>query len=68
MTLNEKLFNTVFDNAWEYKFENTIPELEIIVNEFAKEFAEWCCAKNMGVNKFTLYEGQLEQFKKEKGL
>ena len=36
--------------------------------EFAIQFAEWCCAKNMGVSKFTLFKGELEQFKKLKGL
>jgi hypothetical protein len=41
MTLKEKLFNTVFDNAWEYKHENTVPELEQIADDYAIEFAEW---------------------------
>ena len=35
---------------------------------FAINFSEWCCAKNMGVNKFTLYEKELELYKKEKNL
>ncbi len=38
------------------------------LDTFIIDFAEWCCAKNMGVNKFTLYEGELEKYKKEKGL
>lgn len=41
---------------------------EILRDEFAIGFAEWAIAKNMGVNKFTLYEGELEIYKKEKGL
>jgi len=48
--------------------EYELNHLEKVANEFAIEFAEWSIAKNMGVNKFTLYEGELEQFKKEKGL
>jgi len=39
-----------------------------IFDVYAIEFAEWAIAKNMGVNKFTLYEGELETYKKEKGL
>jgi len=39
-----------------------------IADEFAIGFAEWAITKNMGVNKFTLYEGELEIYKKEKGL
>lgn len=33
------------------------------LDKFAIEFAEWCLAKNMGVAKFTLYEGEIELFK-----
>ncbi|MDB4232185.1 hypothetical protein N9795_00615 [Candidatus Pelagibacter sp.] len=40
--------------------------IDNITDKFAKEFAEWAIAKNMGVNKFTLYEGELEIYKKEK--
>jgi hypothetical protein len=39
-----------------------------IFDVYATEFAEWAIAKNMGVNKFTLYEGELRIYKKEKGL
>ena len=39
-----------------------------IAEDFAIEFAEWAIAKNMGVAKFTLYEGEIELYKKEKGL
>jgi len=45
-----------------------VSELEQVAEEFAIGFAEWAIAKNMGVNKFTLYEGELEIYKKEKGL
>jgi hypothetical protein len=37
-------------------------------DEFAIGFAEWCVAKAMGTNNFKLYEGELEIYKKEKGL
>jgi hypothetical protein len=44
--------------------EETLEEKD----EFSIEFAEWCVAKNMGVAKFTLFDGELELFKKQKGL
>ena len=46
----------------------TAEVIEKIADDYAIEFAEWAIAKNMGVNKFTLYEGELEIFKKQKGL
>jgi hypothetical protein len=69
MTLKEKLFNTVFDNAWEYKHENTVPELEQIADDYAIEFAEWVLDSWTHPN-FIYKEPKelLEKFKKEKGL
>lgn len=31
-------------------------------------FAEWCCAKTLGTDNFKLNDGELEIYKKEKGL
>lgn len=56
------------DELFELGIQAGIKETEELQDEFAIQFAEWCCAKNMGVSKFTLYKGELEQFKKEKGL
>ena len=42
--------------------------LEYVTDNFAIGFAEWCVAKAMGTNNFKLYEGELEMYKKEKGL
>lgn len=65
MTLKEKFeAELVFTLSRELHNE----KCEKIADEFAIEFAEWAIAKNMGVSKFTLYEGELEIFKKEKGL
>jgi hypothetical protein len=77
MTLKEKfkerLYNQSHDDSecLRIKFENidkVIDSQEKIADEFAIGFAEWAIAKNMGVSKFTLYEGELEIYKKEKGL
>jgi len=76
MTLKEKITKDVLDmpliNSPTKKeisdYEKGISNLEQIADEFAIGFAEWAIAKNMGVNKFTLYEGELEIYKKEKGL
>lgn len=66
MTLKEKLFNAIFDNAWEFKTENVVPECEKIADDYAIEFAEWC----LDENHIILNDGKepLEIFKKEKGL
>jgi hypothetical protein len=48
-----------------YGFIEGVKHQEKQNDSFAIKFAEWCCAKNMGVSKFTLYEGELEIFKKE---
>ena len=77
MTLKEKfkerLYNQSHDDSecLRIKFESidkVIDSQEKIAEEFAIGFAEWAIAKNMGVNKFTLYEGELEIYKKEQGL
>ena len=64
MTLKEK-FEEILIAFWTSEWEK---ECEQVADEFAIGFAEWAIAKNMGVNKFTLYEGELEIYKKEKGL
>jgi hypothetical protein len=79
MTLKEKLFNAVFDNAWEFKTENVIPQCEKIADEFAIGFAEWVGQNtiNYSSGKFrmktlkpTLFTSKelLEIYKKEKDL
>jgi hypothetical protein len=76
MTLKEKLFNIVFDNAWEYKHENTVPELEQIADDYAIEFLDFAKSEtdyDLWETKFdykgVLYTSKelLEIFKKEKG-
>ena len=52
----------------EEKDWNEAKHLVKIFDNYATQYAEWCCAKNLGVNSFKLYEGELEIFKKEKGL
>lgn len=39
-----------------------------IFDVYASEFAEWSVARAMGLDSFKLNDGELEQFKKEKGL
>jgi hypothetical protein len=66
MTLKEKLFNAIFDNAWEFKTENVIPQCELIADEFAIEFAEWFFDKNWNKNSLSSseFKKQLEIYKK----
>ena len=65
MTLREKLFDAVFDNAWEFKTKNVIPQCEQIAEEFAIGFAEWfhenCYEDNVG---YYRAEELLEIYKK----
>lgn len=70
MTLKEKFHQWLRTEPFSSKDRVTLREAqcEVIADEFAIEFAEWCLTKNMGVEKFTLYDGELKQFKKEKGL
>lgn len=63
-TLKEKLFNAIFDNAWEFKTENVVPECEKIADDFAVNFARWC---DENVFEGQSYREALFQFKKEKG-
>ncbi len=63
MTLKEKLCEPFGGLKTE-----TVNELETIADEFAIQYAEWCCARAIGVTYFKLNEEELEQFKKEKGL
>ena len=72
MTLKEKFqqwfINDEEDEHYEGMVEAVSIEHEQIADDFAIGFAEWTIAKNMGVSKFTLYEGELEIYKKIKGL
>lgn len=68
MTLKEKLFNAVFDNAWEYKHENTIPELEKIADDYAIDFIEWYFNLTNEYIAMLSAKKLLEIYKKEKGL
>jgi hypothetical protein len=67
MKLNKKYCNLV-DSDSGYDNQLLADCCENVADEFAIGFAEWAIAKNMGVSKFTLYEGELEIYKKEKGL
>lgn len=74
MTLKEKLFNVVFDNAYEFKTENVLPELVDIADEFAIGFAEWIFTNGRETIRKANKDGLkstkelLEIYKKEKGL
>jgi hypothetical protein len=72
MTLRDKFeqwfINDEEDEHYVGMVETVAIEHEKVADEFAIGFAEWAIAKNMGVNKFTLYTGELEIYKKEKGL
>jgi hypothetical protein len=50
MILKEKLFNVIFDNLWEHKEENIIPEVENIIDEFTIEFVEWLEMNKQDIN------------------
>lgn len=64
MTLKEK-----FLQYTPVEFEEEYAEkCEKIADEYAIDYAEWCCARAIGVTHFKLNEEELEQFKKEKGL
>ena len=65
MTLKEK-FKQWLDTDPRLQIREV--QLEVIADEFAIGFAEWCCARAIGVTYFKLNEEELEQFKKEKGL
>jgi hypothetical protein len=62
MTLREK-FKEILTAFWINDWED---ECEKVADEFAIEFAEWCCARAIGVTYFKLNEKELEQFKKER--
>lgn len=82
MTLKEKLFDAVFDNAYEFKKENVIPQCEQIAEDFAMGFANWCMdykrigRSNVGDMQYSkddydfayTMEELLQIYKKEKGL
>ena len=75
MTLKDKIFDAVFDNAWEFKTQNVIPQCEQIADEFAIEFGKWLNNKVInpnGVHHNLLGSTKVSQllpiFKKEKQL
>jgi hypothetical protein len=70
MTLKEKFHQWLKTEPFSSRDRVTLREAqcEVIAEEFAIEFAEWCCARAIGVTYFKLNEEELEQFKKEKGL
>ena len=61
MTLNEK-----FDKATDGWI--VADRCEEISDEFSIGFAEWSVSKAMGLDSFKLNNGELEIYKKEKGL
>ena len=65
MRLKEKIISTIRNH-------NTVgvisDEIEKIVDDFATEFAEWILFKEHRDYIFKLNNGELRQFKKEKGL
>lgn len=67
MRLREKIFHIVFDNLFEFKTENIIPQCEKIADDYAVEFGAWILRNfnNYGPND---EKELLEIFKKEKGL
>lgn len=70
MKLKEKLFNVIFDNLWDHKESNIVPEVEKITEDFAVGFAKWF-ALNHTEEVFyedNYTEEMLEKYKKEKGL
>ena len=69
MTLKERLFDAVFDNAYEFKKENVIPQCEQIADEFAIGFGQWLIKKEHEyTNKIIAMEELLEIYKKENQL
>ena len=71
MTLKEKLFNAIFDNAWEFKTENVVPECEKIADDYAIAFYNWMRKNDTPENaeKFFHYtdKDMLNVFKEETG-
>ena len=63
MTLKEKL-----DIIKKYDEQDPHETFMIIADDYAIEFAEWSCAKAMGLDSFKLNDNELKIFKKEKGL
>lgn len=66
MSISSKI--TLAMSADGASFEEVHNNLEKILENFAVQYAEWCCARAIGVTHFKLNEEELEQFKKEKGL
>jgi DNA-binding XRE family transcriptional regulator len=54
--------------AFSGPYEDYYLEFDEWIYNYMIEFAEQTIAKTIGANKFTLYEKELEIFKKEKGL
>jgi len=77
MTLKERLFDAVFDNAYEFKKENVIPQCEQIAEDFAIGFAFYLSDNYISRTLDTWDDAVgirfatkevLEIYKKEKGL
>jgi len=70
MTLHEKFHQWLKTEPFNSRERPTLREAQcvVIADEFAIGFAEWCVAKAMGVDSFKLNDGELEEFKKEKGI
>ena len=67
MILKEKLVNVIFDNLWDHKESNIVPEVEKVADDFAIGFGYWI------LRSFNNYgpddeKKLLEIYKKEKGL
>jgi hypothetical protein len=69
MKLKEKFksLNTNFGRDTKY-YHHNLKKCEKIADEFAIEFAKWSVARAIGLDSFKLNNGELETFKKDKGL
>jgi hypothetical protein len=69
MTLEDKFDSTIMRHELcRNETKETIEQCLAIAHDFAVQYAEWCCARAIGVNYFKLNEEELEWFKKEKEL
>jgi hypothetical protein len=67
MKIKEK-FSAILPWYSEKDNSNKSNECIKIADDYAIEFAEWSVARAMGLDSFKLNNGELETFKKEKGL
>ncbi len=70
MTLKEKFIKcrNKLNQYYVLPITDDAEQLEQIADDYAIEFAEWSVARAMGLDSFKLNNGELETFKKEKGL